>query len=476
MKFSFVNPGPNSELTIQDKKKMIAASPPLGILYIATFLRNKGIEVSVLDQAAAGYTTKEVIRWVKKENPDVLGFSTLISSGRNAALLAEEVKKENPNLTVVFGNYYATFNAERILKRYPSVDIIVRGEGECTSLELVECLKHGEDLKQVLGITFRKKNRPVSTSNRPLIDNVDSLPFPERDLLDEEYHSTTAGINVAPKRFSSFISSRGCVFRCRFCGCRKFAQNRWRPRSVENILEELRLLASQGYKQFLFVDDNFTLDQKRVIELCQNIKKEKLDIEWICEGRVDGSPLHMLRELVNAGCRMFYLGIESASQKVLDYYDKQTNPQQARVAVRNARKAGVDVIVGSFIVGAPLETRQEIKQTLKFAEELKVDVPQFNVLSAFAGTDIWDELRTKWSLDEEKYWESGVMVPEVCSDAVPLEEITRMIHHHFRHFLLRPSYIVEQGFKMLKSPYRMNVLISNLNRANEISDSVRHIA
>ncbi len=173
---------------------------------------------------------------------------------------------------------------------------------------------------------------------------------------------------------------------------------------------------------------------------------------------------------------MFYLGIESASQKVLDYYNKQTNPQQAMVAVRNARKAGVDVIVGSFIVGAPLETRREIKQTLQFAEELKVDVPQFNVLSAFAGTDIWEELRTKWSLDEEKYWESGVMVPEVCPDAVPLEEITRMIHHHFRHFLLRPSYIVEQGFKMLKSPYRMNVLISNLNRIDEISDSVRHIA
>lgn len=476
MKFSFVNPGPNPELSVQDRKKMIAASPPLGMLYIATLLRNEGIEVSMLDQAADCFSIKDVVHWVNKEDPEILGFSTLISSGRTAAMIAEEVKKENPNLTIVLGNFYATFNAERILKKYPSVDVIVRGEGEYTCLELVKCLKSGKDFKHVLGITFTKKNQLVSTPDRPLIKDIDSLPFPDRDLLDVEYHSTTAGINVAPKKFSSFVSSRGCVFRCRFCGCRKFAHNLWRPRSVENILEELQLLESQGYRQFLFVDDNFTLNPKRVIKLCQMIRKEKLDIEWICEGRVDGSKLGMLRELVKAGCRMFYLGIESASQKVLDYYDKQTTPQQARTAVRNARKAGVDVIVGSFIVGAPNETKKEIKKTLKFAEELKVDVPQFNVLSAFAGTDIWEELKMKGFLDEDKYWETGVMVPEICPDSVSYEEITRMIHDHFRHFLLRPSYILTQGLRMLKSSYRRNLLVNNLSRVNEISESIRYIA
>jgi anaerobic magnesium-protoporphyrin IX monomethyl ester cyclase len=476
MKFSFVNPGPNPDLSIQDRKKMIAASPPLGVLYIATLLKNEGIEVSILDQAAKGLSIRDVIDWVNKEDPDILGFSTLISSGRTAAMISEEVKKENPNPTIVFGNYYGTFNAERILRKYPSVDVIVRGEGEYTSLELVKYLKGGEDLKHVLGVTFRKEDQVVSTSDRPLVKDVDALPFPDRDLLEVEYHSTTAGVNVAPKKFSSFISSRGCVFRCRFCGCRKFAHNRWRPRSVENILEELQLLESQGYRQFLFVDDNFTLDQKRVIKLCRRIRKERMDIEWICEGRVDGSPLVMLRELVKAGCRMFYLGIESASQKVLDYYDKQATTQQARIAVKNARKAGVDVIVGSFIVGAPNETRQEIEKTLKFAEELKIDVPQFNVLSAFAGTDIWEELKTKGFLDEEQYWETGVMVPEICPDAVPYEEITGMIHAHFRHFLLRPDYILSQGLRMMKSSYRMNLLVNNLSRISEISESVRHIA
>jgi len=475
MKFSFINPGPNPELPIEDTKKMVGAAPPLGMLYIATILRREGIDVSMIDEAAQGFSMKDTVNWVKKEDPDILGFSTLSSSGRKAAITAEAVKKENPNLTIVFGNFYATFNAERILKKYPSVDVIVRGEGEYTTLELVKCLEKGRNLKEVSGITFRKKDRIVSTSDRPLIKDVDSILFPDRGLLEVEYHNTTAGINVAPKKFSSFVSSRGCVFQCRFCGCRRLARNLWRSRSVENILEELHLLASEGYRQLMFVDDNFTLNPKRVIKLCRRIRQEKVDIEWISEGRVDQCPYDMIREMVKANCRMIYFGIESANQKVLDYYNKQATPEQAKLAVKNARKAGVDVIVGSFILGAPNETRQEIQNTLKFAEKLEVDIPQFNILAAFPGTDIWDELKMKGLLNEDQYWETGILVPNFSPNAVPCEEIERMIHEKYRHFLLRPSYILTQGLRMLTSSYRFNLLINNLTRIDTIAESVRYI-
>jgi anaerobic magnesium-protoporphyrin IX monomethyl ester cyclase len=475
MKFSFINPGPNPELPIEDVKKMVGAAPPLGMLYIATILRNEGIEVSMIDEAAQGFSMKDAVDWVKKENPDILGFSTCSSSGRKAAMIAEKVKKENPNVIVVFGNIYATFNAERVLKKYPFVDVVVRAEGEHTSLELVKCLEKKRNLKEVLGITFRKENRIVATPDRPLIKDVDAIPFPDRGLLDAEYHNTTAGVNVAPKKFSSFVSSRGCVFRCRFCGCRRLARNLWRSRSVENILEELHLLASEGYKQLMFVDDNFTLNPKRVIKLCRRMRKEKVGIEWISEGRVDQCPYDMIREMVKANCRMIYFGIESANQKVLDYYDKQTTPEQAKAAVKNARNAGVDVIVGSFILGAPNETKQEIRNTLKFAEKLEVDIPQFNILAAFPGTDIWEELKMKGFLNEDQYWETGVLVPNFSHDAVPCEEIERMIHENYRHFLLRPSYILTQGLRMLTSSYRFNVLISNLRRIDTVAESVRYI-
>jgi len=475
MKFSFINPGPNPELPIEDTKKMVGAAPPLGMLYIATILRREGIDVSMIDEAAQGFSMKDTVNWVKKEDPDILGFSTLSSSGRKAAITAEAVKKENPNLTIVFGNFYATFNAERILKKYPSIDVIVRGEGEYTTLELVKYLEKGRNLKEVSGITFRKRDQIVSTSDRPLIKDVDSIPFPDRGLLEVEYHNTTAGINVAPKKFSSFVSSRGCVFQCRFCGCRRLARNLWRSRSVENILEELHLLASEGYRQLMFVDDNFTLNPKRVIKLCRRIRQEKVDIEWISEGRVDQCPYEMIREMVKANCRMIYFGIESANQKVLDYYNKQATPEQAKIAVKNARKAGVDVIVGSFILGAPNETRQDIQNTLKFAEKLEVDIPQFNILAAFPGTDIWDELKMKGLLNEDQYWETGILVPNFSPDAVPCEEIERMIHEKYRHFLLRPSYIFTQGLRMLTSSYRFNLLINNLTRIDTIAESVRYI-
>lgn len=473
MKFSFINPGPNPELPIEDTRKMVSAAPPLGMLYIATILKEEGIDVSIIDEAAQGFTIKDTVDWVKKEDPDILGFSTCSSSGRKAAIIAEVVKKENPNLIIVFGNFYATFNTERILRKYPFVDVLVRGEGEYASLELTKSLQEKGNLKKILGIAFRKKNQIISTPDRPLIKDVDSIPFPDRELLDVEYHNTTAGINVAPKKFSSFVSSRGCVFRCRFCGCRRLARNLWRSRSVENILEELHLLASEGYKQLMFVDDNFTLNPKRVIKICQRIRKEKVDIEWISEGRVDQCPRDMIQEMVSANCRMVYFGIESANQKVLDYYDKRTTPEQAEVAVKNARKAGVDVIVGSFILGAPNETKQEIQNTLNFAEHLKVDIPQFNVLATFPGTDIWEELKMKGLLNEERYWETGVSVPEVSPDTVPREEIERMIHESYRRFLLRPSYILTEGVRMLRSSYRFNLLVNNLKRIDTIVDSVR---
>jgi anaerobic magnesium-protoporphyrin IX monomethyl ester cyclase len=475
MKFSFINPGPNPELPIEDVKKMVGAAPPLGMLYIATYLRENGVDVSIIDEAAQGYSLKGTVDWVKQETPGILGFSTLSATGRKAALIAEKVKQENPDIVTVFGNFFATFNAERILRKYPFVDMIVRGEGEHTSLELAKCLEKGGDLKKVLGINFRNNGQIISTPDRPLIKDVDSLPFPDREMLDVEYHNTTAGLVVAPKKFSSFVSSRGCVFQCRFCGCRRLARNLWRSRSVDNIMEELHLLSSQGYKQFLFVDDNFTLNPKRVINLCQRLKKEKVDVEFFAEGRVDNCPQNMLQEMVRANCRMIYFGIENATQRILDYYDKRTTPKQAEDASKKARKAGIDVIVASFILGAPNETRKEIQNTLKFAQKIRVDIPQFNILATFPGTDIWEELKMQGLVDEEKHWETGVLVPEVSPDAVPSQEIEQMIHESYQQFFLRPDYIVKQLIKIGTSSYRLNVLLNNLKRADAVAEGVKMV-
>jgi radical SAM superfamily enzyme YgiQ (UPF0313 family) len=466
LKVSFVNPSPIAELN--GRIKGASSWPPLGILYMATMLNKNKVESTILDQPAMGFSINETVEWVKHEDPDILGFSGLSMSGRTAALTSMEVKKWNPDITVVFGGLYASFNSERILSKYPSVDIVVRGEGEHVVLEIVDALRSGGNLKEIKGITFRDDTKFVSTADRTLIEDLDSLPFPDRSLLHCEYHSEIAGATIAPKKFTSIISSRGCVYNCTFCSCTKVYGGRWRARSVDNTLEELHCLSSEGYEQFIFIDDCFTLNRKRSIEICRRMRKENLHFEWICEGRVDSSSYETYKELSKAGCRILYLGIESANQRILDYYDKRITPEQSVEAVKVARNAGIDIIMGTFILGAPDETREEIQNTLDFSKKLDIEIPQFNVLGVFPGQDIWDELVAKGIVDVGTYWETGVGVSKICSTAVPFIEIVEMIKDAVKKFVLRPNFLIRQIGRTLSSSYRRNIVRRNIGNIGEI--------
>ena len=471
-----INPSANIGLDERERRKAFGSFPPMGILYLAAVLEERGVEVALLDQPAKGLTVEETVKWIESEDPDVLGFSTFATSGRTAALISDKVKEKNRNVTVVFGNHYATFSPERILGKYPSVDIAARGEGENTVIELADCLRNNGDLEKVQGVSFRHNGNVISTPDRPLIKDLDSLPFPARKLIDVEYHSIIAGANVAPKKFTSVVSSRGCVYGCRFCSCTEFARRLWRPRSVRNTLEELHSLASEGYEQFIFVDDSFTVNQKRVIELCRAMRKERIEMDWICEGRVDNCSYEMLREMALAGCKVLYFGIESANQRILDYLNKRTTPAQSEAAVRTARKAGIDVIIGSFIVGAPDETRGEIQNTIEFAKKIPIDLPQLNILGVYPGTELWDEFEAKGLLKGSEYWETGAAISEIYPTPVPLKEIRQMIHDAFYDFVRRPSFITRQVVNTVKSSYRRNIVVNNISRISDIMENMRNVA
>ncbi len=458
MKFSFINPSPSSESLYM----VPTAWPPLGILYCAGVLKAGGVDVSLLDQPAKGFSLDQTVKWVKEEDPEIIGFSVLLSTAKQAPIIAERVKAEDPNITVVFGSHHSTFNAERILKKYPFVDIVVRGEGEYTSLEIAQSIEKQRDLDKVEGVTFRKNSKIVSTPDRALNKDVDALPFPNRDLAGIQYASTIFGVKINSRKFTTLLSSRGCPFNCSFCGIRKFTRRVWRPRSVENVMAELEYLQSEGYEQFLFADDNFTLDAKRVSRLCRSIKKEGMDIDWFCDSRVDHVNYDMFRKMVNSGCKCLFFGIESANQRILDYYRKGITPEESEKAVRKARKAGVDVIVGSFIVGAPDETRREIINTLQFANKLDLDVPDVNILGAHVGTDIWDNLVAKGFLNEDEQWEDEICVPRDVPTPVPYEELRSLIFDYFRAFYLNPRQLITEFLRTSKSSFRIAAALQNL--------------
>ncbi len=459
-KIALVNPGPGEILS---KGRIIANAdhiyPPLGICYLSAVLKKENYQVDIIDQAARGFNLQQIVRWIKKQDPDILGFSTLTASGSgiSAALTSIEVKKWNPNIKIVFGNRHANHNDYRILNKYSQVDICVRDEGEYTFLELVKALERNQPLKDIKGLTYRENGKFKRNEQRPLIKDLDSIPLPDRKALKMEYKGSFGGLEFAPKGFTSMVSSRGCPYHCTFCYGKRTVG--FRTRSVENIMKEILYLDSEGYKYLNFVDDNFTVSKKRVIRLCRLMQKHKVDLDWICEGRVNQVSDEMLREMKRANCRIIFFGVESANQRILDYYKKGITPAQSIAAVKKTRKAKIPFILGSFIVGAPSETFKEIYDTLKFAQKIDIDFPVYNLLGTMPGTDIWDEMVEKNILDEDKYWEEGVHISDIDPNGVPTEKISNLILVMLKQFFMNPTVMLKAIYRTSTSYYKISSAI-----------------
>ncbi|MFX1274633.1 MAG: B12-binding domain-containing radical SAM protein [Promethearchaeota archaeon] len=434
--------------------------PPMGILYLASYLSENNHEVSILDQFARGYSIERTLKWIKNEDPDILGFSTITTAGTGitSAELAKRVKEEiNPNIKIFFGNYHATFNDTRILEKYPFIDGCVRGEGENTLLEIVENLEKGRNFEDIRGLTYRNNGRIIRNDDRPLIKDIDTLPFPKRELLGNvDYKSKVEGLDISFGKFTSAASSRGCSFKCSFCSSAMF-WNKWRHRSPENIVEELSLLQEQGYKNFIWIDDNFTINKKRLLKLSYLLRKEKIDLKFMAEGRVTESSKELLTAMKAMGCRTLSFGVESGSQRVLDWYNKNITLNQVYDALKNSRKVGIDLILANFILGAPIETREEIIKTIDLSLRLDIDFPQYHILGIIPGNWIWDQMVREKKIDPEKSWEVGTAVL-----TIPLSELMSRIKHAHLKFMQRPQFITRQIFKTLKSSYRIKAFTHNM--------------
>ncbi len=434
--------------------------PPMGILYLATYLNENNYDVSIFDQFARGASLDRTLNWIKREDPDILGFSTITTAGTGitSAEIAKRVKEEiNPNVKILFGNYHATFNDTRILNKYPFIDACIRGEGENTLLEIAEKTERGRDFEDIRGLTYRDNGRIIRNDDRPLIESIDILPFPNRKLLGNvEYKSEVEGLDISLGNFTTAASSRGCAFQCTFCSSSMF-WHKWRPRSPKNIVEELSLLESQGYQNLYWIDDNFTINKKRLMELSYLVRKEKIELNWMAEGRVTQSSRELLSAMKHMGCRIISYGIESGSQRILDWYKKNVTLNQVYDALKNSRKVGMDIVLGNFIVGAPIETREEIIETFKLSVKLNIDFPQFHILGIIPGNWIWDQMVQEKRINPDECWEVGTAVLPI-----PLSEIMAGIKVAHRKLMQRPRYMSRQIYKTLKSKYRLKAFLYNI--------------
>ena len=366
--------------------------PPLGLLYIASTMRRvRSDEIHVIDAVYENLTRTDLVKRVVREKPDVFGINCSTHTFLAAIETLRDIRRALPDTILIMGGYHATFAAERILRSYPFVDYILKGEAEYALPKLLDRLEGGQRPDDVDGISFLDDGTFV---NQPLtvIRDLDALPFPDRSLLpDLEYGYYHQNIRLTFGKFTTICSSRGCPFSCRYCSCAAFSQRRWRARGAQSVVDELELLESEGYETVVFVDDNFTLDKKRVLRICEELRSRGVRLRYYCEGRVDNAPYPLLREMKRVGFDVIYFGVESPSPHVLRYYDKNINARQAETAVADAKRAGM-LVVTSFIIGAPVESQADVQHTIDFIRHLRPHAVQVNVLDCLIGTPIWDEL------------------------------------------------------------------------------------
>ncbi|MFQ6080460.1 MAG: B12-binding domain-containing radical SAM protein [Candidatus Bathyarchaeia archaeon] len=353
-------------------------SLPLGLLYIAAVLERDGVDVEVIDNYLLDLSTEELVNKIKRGNPALLGFSVMTFTYPESRRNMTRLKEEMPEVPIVVGGPHATLFPEELIKE-PFIDIVVRGEGEQTTREIVQALNDDntfsrDALKLVDGITFKDEGKVFWNKDRAFIKDLDGLPFPARHLVDMKKYPREVPFylpNVRP--VDVMCSSRGCPFACAFCSSEIIWKRSYRFRSAKNTADEIEhLIEDYDSKGIYFREDNFTLNNKRVVELCKEIKRRRLDFEWICESRVDLITDDVLKEMTSAGCRAIWFGFESGSQKTLDYIKKGFTLSDAERAVKLCKKHGLTV-GGLFMLGLPNETREDILETLDFMVKLDVD-------------------------------------------------------------------------------------------------------
>lgn len=368
-----------------------------------------------------------------------------------AKILAREIRAADTHVRLAFGGVFVTLNAQLVKLQCPEVDFICRGDGEQLILDLIE---HLDDPEQVAGITWMRDGQLRHNPNRPMERNLDQWPFPDRESLKLDFVESMpldVPAVLSLKRFTTMQTSRGCPWPCVFCDIPIFNEGKWRARSPQHVLDELTYLQSLGYGAVAFVDDHFLLQPKRIEAICRGIEDQGITIEWGCEGRVDTVAQHLFPAMARAHCRTVMFGIESGSQKVLDRLQKEQTLAEVETAVVNAKRAGIEIVHGFFVVGNPDETVEDMRATFRFASVLPLDTFGFNRLCVYRGTPLWQEYVRRGLVNDRTDWYKYFKCSEIDPTCLPGPVINAERQAGLRRlFLYKLIHYPLQTFRLLR--------------------------
>jgi len=381
---------------------------PLGLGSINALLRSRGYDSRILNCSAWSRARTE--RFLRAERPDVLGVSVFTFNRHEAMRLAALARRIVPSCLIVAGGPHATHLAHALLAGYPQIDVVVRGEGEETMLDLARARQQGDPVARLAGIpglTFRVPpggvGRPAAgakvvcrdTPDRPVITDLDRLPHPALD---------PAMVGVDPvTQFEFIITSRGCPAACTFCSSPDFWGRALRFRSPENMVEEVRLLRERHGVVYVSVrDDTFTVNKKRVLDFCRMLVDQGIDLLWDCQSRVNAVDEERLAWMRRAGCTHIQYGVESGSPRMLERLNKGITIEQIRAAAAATRRVGLGLSI-YLITGIDSETDEDLGATVRLIEEIRPHDGLVSPMTVYPGTALYEDAKSRFGLGDD-YW------------------------------------------------------------------------
>lgn len=436
---------------------------PVGTLSVAAVLQKAGHEVRFINGAFLNH--EQVLAEVRRFKPDMVGLYATTFGWNKAKQTAADLKSRyRPDCFIVAGGPYPIAVQERCLVDADiDIDAVVTGEGEYTMLEIVDRLKNRKNLEGVPGVVYRDGQRIVKNPARPLITDLDSVPFPARELLGAADRYIPPPGTYLKRPVAVMITSRGCNRHCIYCfQMDKERKSGIRYRSVENVMQEIELCIRQGYKEIKFLDDTFAADYDRALEIAREIRRRRFSISWFASACVNQVDRPLLQAFRDAGCWAILFGAESGVQKNLDTIRKGTTLEQIRTAVRTAQDVGLKVST-PFMFGIPGETFEEGLETIDFAVKLNPDMANFHAITPFPGTYLYDNMHRFGTVSDDLSdftYQGAAFIPNTMTR----DDIHRLRQIAFRKFYLRPSFL----FRKLLDLHSLNDVTVVLKSAKSL--------
>lgn len=426
--------------------ELLSHTRPMNLACLAAYLRRHGMSVALVDYELEPFSPSCFAELLRHLQPALVAVSCTTPNVAGGARICAAAKSVAPGIATVVGGPHANGLPVRTLEEFPSFDFLVYGEGEVTLYELCRTLHDGGGLAAVAGLVHRQGEEIVQNPPRPLVAELDSLPFPARDLFGngkQVGHASRGFANTL--RSTELFTSRGCPFSCSFCAIQATFGRQVRFHGPERIAAEVDLLVRDGCEHIVIADDTFSLHADRALEICRILRANGPG-SWNCDTRVASVTPQLLRAMAESGCRKVAFGVESGSQRVIDLMGKNISLEQVRAAVRWAREAGIPHIEGNFIIGGdPSETFAEIEETRALITSLPWTFVSVAIIVPYPGTPVYEKMRAAGQIEADATWEEFVMFgrhPRWRTDHFSPADLIALQRKLTRAFYLRPGYVL----------------------------------